>query len=206
MKRRNLLIVFLVGLLAIVAAAFLLLDFRLMRAQMAVDSESETFTFSVSGDERPLQLEQDLALYVEAPAGLEDELVAALREELKTNPYVRDINLQEEPLEAAEDTVLVVRIGEPSVLFWSPFYTRSEITARVAYASDGQVDWIDEDPVVIETTEAPSVPVARVRTTHEFNGTAYGLISGPGYATYLASELATQINPSLEDTLSNARS
>ena len=121
MKRNNILIVFLVGLLVILTAAFLLLDFRLMRAEMAVDSESETFAFSVSGDERPLPLEQGLALYVQAPRGLEEELVEALREELRTNPYVRDINLREEPPVPAEGTVLVVTIGEPSVLFWSHF-------------------------------------------------------------------------------------
>lgn len=206
MKGKNTRIVFLVVLLVILAAAFLLLEFRLMRAQMAVDSESETFAFSVSGDERPLPLEQDLDLCVQAPQELEDELVEALREALKTNPYVRDVRLQGEPMVAAEDSVLVVTMDEPSVLFWSPFYTRSVITARVAYASDGEVDWIDQEPVVFESTEAPEEPVVRVRTTHEFEGNAYGLISGPGYAAYLVGELATQINGSLADTLANAGS
>ncbi|HEX6383766.1 MAG TPA: hypothetical protein VF177_03755 [Anaerolineae bacterium] len=185
----------------IIAAAFLLLDFRLLRAQMAVDSNAGTYSFSID-EERRLPLEQDLDLYVQAPQGLEAQVVEALSEELPTNPYVRAVNVQEEPLAAAVDSVVVVEIDEPSVLFWSPFYARTVMTVDVAYASDGEVAWIDEDVVVLESSDPP-VPVVRVRAEHSFNGSAYGLISRPGYASYLANELATHINASLANTLAD---
>lgn len=201
MKRSTRLILFLVALLVIIAAVFLLLDFRLLRAQMAVDSNTETYSFSID-EGRRLPLEQDLDLYVQAPQGLEEALVEALSEELPTNPYVGAVNVEEEPPAAAADSVLVVEIDEPSVLFWSPFYARTVMTVDVAYASDGEVAWIDEDVVALVSSDPP-VPVVRVRAEHTFNGRAYGLISGPGYASYLANELATYINAALANTLAN---
>lgn len=201
MKRSAQLLLALAILLVIFAAAFLLLNFRLMEAQMAVDSNAATYSFSVD-DETPLPLEQDLDLYVQAPLDLEDELVEALRQELRSNPYVRDINVPAEPVAAAADSVLVVEIDEPSAFFWSPFYAQSVMVAEVAYASDGEVAWIDEEAVVLEAQDPP-VPVVRVRAEHTFDGSAYGLISNPGYARYLAVEVADTVNQSLADTLAS---
>lgn len=201
MKRGALLLLLLAVLLIVLAAAFLLLDFRFQQARMAVDSNVSTYSFNV-GKETPLPLEQDLALYVQAPPELEGELAQALSEELTTNPYVRDINLQAEPVAAAADSVLVVEIDNPSVLFWSPFYTRSVMTVNVAFASDGAVAWIDQD-VVTMTSEDAAGPVVRLRGEYSFDGNAYGLISGPGHAHYLAQEAARAINQSLADQLAS---
>lgn len=199
MSLRTKLLLVLAVLLVLFAAAFLTLDFRFMQAQMAVDHSAATYSFSID-EETPLPLEQDLDLYVQAPLDLADELAEALATELKTNPYVRDINVQAEPIAAAADSVLVVEIDDPSVLFWSPFYTRSVMTVNAAYASDGEVAWIDEDVVRLRS-EGEGMPVARIGAEYTFDGRAYGLISGPGYATYLADEVAQQINEGLADGL-----
>lgn len=199
MSLRTKLLLVLAVLLVLFAAAFLTLDFRFMQAQMAVDHTAATYSFSID-EETPLPLEQDLDLYVQAPLDLADKLAEALAAELTTNPYVRDINVQTEPVAAAADSVLVVEIDDPSVLFWSPFYTRSVITVNAAYASDGEVAWIDEDVVHLRS-EGEGMPVARIRAEYTFDGRAYGLISGPGYASYLADEVAQQINEGLADGL-----
>lgn len=201
MRRRTQFILILITLLLLFAAATLLLDFRLIQAQMAVATNASTYSFGVD-DETPLPLEQELDLYLEAPWGLEEALGDALRTELSANPYVREVNLQEGPVAAAPTTVLVVQIEEPSVIFWSPFYTRSSFTVDVAYASDGEVAWIDED--VVGLSGEDGLPVARLHGEYRFDGTAYGLISGPGYATYLAGEIAQQVNQALADSLATA--
>ena len=97
-------------------AATLLLDFRLMQAQMSVTRNASTYSFGVD-EGAPLPLEQEVDLYLDAPWGLEGALAEALRAELKDNPCVRDVNLQEGPVAAAPATVIVVEIAEPSVFF-----------------------------------------------------------------------------------------
>lgn len=201
MKQRTQLLLVLAILFVIVAAAFLLLDFRLQQAETGTTSNASTYSFATD-EETSLPLEQDLELYVQAPPGLEDELVAALRQELVSNPYVRDVNLQEEPPRPAEDSVLVVEIDEPSAHFWSPFYAHTAMTVNVSYASDGEVAWIDEEVAAMDAQDPP-LPVVRVRAEHRFDNTAYGLISRPGYRRYVAEEVAKRVNRSLAGTLTS---
>ena len=201
MKRGTQLLILLGVLALLLAAAFLLLDFRLQRAQMAADSTVSTYSFSVD-EESPLPLEQPLDLYVQAPLALEDELAEALVAELAANQYVRDVNLRQGSRRRAGDSVLVLTIEEPSVLFWSPFYARTVVNVTTAYASDGEVAWIEED-VVVMTSESTADPVVRVRGEYKFDGSSFGLISGPGYAHYLAEEVAQTVSQSLADSLTN---
>ncbi len=162
MKQSTQLILLLVGLLVVFTAIFLLLDFRLLQGQMAVNSSASTFASSVDEQSR-FPLNQDVDLYVQAPQEFENKLVGALREALQTNPYLGEINPEidpelnpdAEPLLAAEGSVLVIEIEDPTTFFWTPFYARSETTVQVAYASDGEVTWIGEDTVVFETTDPP---------------------------------------------------
>jgi len=201
MKRLAKLLLLATIVLVIFAAAFLLLDFRFQQAQMAVDSSVETYAFSVD-DETPLPLEQTLDLYIRAPLSMEDELAEALRAELATNPYVREVKLREAPPAPADDSVLVLAIDEPSVLFWSPLYARTVLNVTAAYASDGAVDWIEEDVVHLEN-DGLANPVVRMRGEYALDGSAYGLISGPGYAHYLAEELAQMVNESLANNVAS---
>lgn len=201
MKRGAQLLILLAVLIVLLAAAFLLLDFRLQRAQMATDSTVSTYSFNAN-EESPLPLEQRLDLYVEAPLGMQDELAEALDAELAANQYVGDIILRQGPRRPADDSVLIITIDEPSVLFWSPFYARTVMSVTVAYASDGAVAWIDEDVVTL-TSEDAADPVIRMDGEYTFDGSAYGLISGPGHAHYLAQEIAQTVNQSLADSLNN---
>lgn len=202
MKRRIKIALFLSVPLVILVALFLLVDFRLLQGQLTADSEVETFSFG-AGEETVQPLAQDIDLYLQVSRELEDELGPALAEELRANnSYARNVRLQEGPLQPAQDAVLVVDIEQDSDLFWSPFLTQSEITARVAYASDGAVAWIDEEVVRLKSSDS-TAPVVRVRAEHQFSGRAYGLISNPGYRHYLADKLAAQINASLVKTLND---
>lgn len=204
MKRQNQLLLLTVVLLAGAAAAFLLLAFRLQRAQMAVDSEVAAYGFGRAEEASPTAAQvapaaaRDLDLYVEVPAALKDEMVEALRAALDANGYVEEVMVREGVPAPADESVLVVAIEEPSVLFWSPFYVRTVMSVSAAYASDGEVDWIEDDVVVLTSEDGDEDSrVVRMRGEYGFDGRAYGLISGPGYAQYLAEEVAHHVNQSL---------
>jgi hypothetical protein len=200
-KRRTQSMLLLAIAAVLITAAFLLLDFNLQQARMSVDSSRETYTFSID-ENTTLPLEQDIDLYVDAPLNLQEELEAKLSEELPAVPYVRDVNLLEGTPDPSENSILIVEILEPAVEFWSPFYTRTLLTVDVAYASDGEVAWIDE-PVVRLNNQGVPEPVVRVHTEHNFDGSAYGLISRSGHNQYLAEEIAGTISHSLAATLAS---
>jgi hypothetical protein len=202
MTQKNRLLLLVVVLLIIIAGAFLLLDFRLSRQTMAVNAQTERYSANVD-QTHPLPAAQDLDLYVVAPEALEEDLTAALLAELAQNPYAGRITVKEEPLQAASNAVLVVRVAGSPGSVWTPFYTRAVLEGQVAYASDGAVDWMEPGTVVLEAPDPPQ-PMMKVRGTQEFRGTGYGLISRPGYHRYLAGELASQINTLLETQLSGA--
>lgn len=200
MKRFTVWIVLLVILIAV--GAFLWLDIRVVQGETAVESQVETYAFSASSEEMPLLLEQDLALYVIAPERLQDDLTAALVEQLGTSPYVRDVNRRQPPAAAAPDSVLVVEIDEANVL-WTPFYARSRLPVTVAYASDGEVAWIDEEVVRLNNDEPVEGLVVRLSGEFQVTDTAYGVMSLPGYYHYLGRQLAIRINESVAESLAN---
>lgn len=189
-------------LLIAAAAAFWFLDFHVSRAELATNSQAGRYAFSVDED-HPLSQGADLDLYVFAPDRLDPALAEALVEKLQGNPYVGAVTLRDEPLQAAAGSVLVVRVEDPASFLWTPFYTKTEAGVDVDYASDGDVAWIDVQPVVLEATDPPQ-PVVRVDATLELEGSGYGLISSPAYSDYLAEELARQIDELLHNQLATA--
>lgn len=198
MKRNTLLLLVLIVLLA--AVAFLLLDFRLSQQTMAVNSQAARYTSGVDAGP-PLPAGESLDMYVIAPPWLAARLEDRLAEALDGNPYIGQITVRDEPLQEATGAVLVVSVEEPAVAFWTPFYTQTEAKAEFAYALNGEVDWIDVTPVVMESGDPPQADV-RVQATLDLDASGYGLISRPGYYSYLAGEMAVQINHLLEEQLS----
>jgi hypothetical protein len=200
MKRNTLLLLLIFVLLVI--AAFLFVDFRVSQQTMTVNSTAGRYTIgNDSGDAIPAG--RPLDLYVIAPRWLAPKLEAALADALDNNPYVGQLTVQQEPLQAASDSVLVVRVDEPAAALWTPLYTRTEAQAKMAYALNGEVDWIGVTPVVMESGDPPR-PDVRVDATLDLAGSGYGLISRPGYFSYLAAEIAAQINTLLEQQVSGA--
>jgi hypothetical protein len=198
MKRNSSLYLILAAVLVIVAA-FFLVDFRLSQTSLATQSQTESYSFSVE-EPNDVLANQALDLYVQAPERLRDELADSLVTALQDNPYASTVTLREEPLQSAAGSVLVVAVEEPSTLMWTPVYVRTDATVRFAYALDGEVAWIDVTPVVLESSDPPQA-VVRLRGTMDLDGSGYGLFSRPGYASYLADELAGQISGLLEAQL-----
>lgn len=200
--KQNRSLLLLLAAVVVIVAAFFLIDFRLSQTSLATQSQTERFAFSVEAA-NGIPKGQDLDLYVQAPAWLREALADSLVTALDSNEYISTVTVREEPLQAAAGAVLVVEIEEPSTLTWTPVYVRTDATVRVAYALDGDVAWIDVTPVVLESSD-PAQAVVRLRGTMDLDGSGYGLFSRPGYASYLADELAGQINTLLQGQLTEA--
>ncbi len=200
MKRSTLLLLLSIMLLLVFGVLFSLSDFRLQHAEMAVDSTASTYAFGDDTEGSATQA-QALDLYVRIPTMIESELVQALRDELATNPYVGQIKLRETPPAAGKESVLVLTMEDPQSLFWTPVYARAALVVDVAYASDGEVEWMGEEVVELKAQEPLAARIVRVRGEYSFDDSAYGLISRRGYFTYLADEVAQTVNQALADTL-----
>lgn len=199
--KRNSTLLLLVAILVIVAA-FFLLDFRLSQTSLSTQSQTARFAFSVE-EANGIPTGQDLDLYVQAPGWLREALTDSLETALRGNEYISTVTVREEPLQAADGAVLLVEVQEPNTLLWTPVYVRTDATVKVAYALDGDVAWIDVTPVVLESSDPPQA-VVRLRGTMDLDGNGYGLFSRPGYASYLADELAGQVNTLLQMQLTEA--
>lgn len=127
-----------------------------------------------------------------------DKAGETLGEQLKANPYVGNIRLRSGPPEPAAGSVLRVQIVEPEVL-WLPVYGQAQMEISVAYASDGEVDWMNE--AVIRSTSGPFTVRVSGRLTLE--DLSYGLMSRPGYNSHLSQWIAGEISGALESALSN---
>jgi hypothetical protein len=191
MRRSTLFVI----LLILAAAAFLLLDFQAVRGQFNTENQVATFSASIN-PEQPLPQDRPLDLYVIGPEALAAELSRELAGQLGANPYIGEVNLRQAPPQKASASPLVVEIPQPGV-FWTPVFGRTTMAVDIAYASDGEVDWIDADVVEFSSGE----PVARVRGEFQFRDTAFGLLSRPGYYSYLSENIAAQVSSSLETSL-----
>jgi hypothetical protein len=156
-----------------------------------------TYAFSIDEDSK-LPLNQALEVYIIGNSGLERVLGQALENSLHNN-YIGSIELRQGDPQPTEKSVLVVEITKPDLL-WTPVYSQADIEMRVAYASDGEVDWIDEEPVNLSSGQ----PAVRVRGDYQMQATATGLMSLTGVRTYFAQQLASQVAASLMERLTSA--
>jgi hypothetical protein len=173
---------------------FLLLDFHLLSGQ--ANSSSQVSTYSFGLEDGPLPTNQTLVVYVNGSSGLENKLSKRLPDALRGNVLGNTIEVREgEPL-PSEGSVLVIDLARFDQL-WTPFLGQADIEYKVAYASDGEVDWIDEQSVDL-TNASPTI---RTRGDYQMSARPYGLMSLMGFRTYLADRMAEQIAQSLQERL-----
>jgi hypothetical protein len=189
--------IILIVLMVIIIAAFLLLDFRLIQGKANASSQVSTYAFSIDKGTQ-LSIHQPLDVYVIGNTEIGHTLAEALSETLTGIPGVSTIEFHDGTPELSEDSVLVVDVQQ-SDMTWTPFYSQTDVKMQVAYASDGEVEWIDEQTVELTNGK----PVVRVRGDYEMDASARGLMSLPGYRSYLAESLAEQIASSLTERLFN---
>lgn len=185
-------------MLLLVVAAFLVLDFHITQARSNVEFQSSTYSTNVSS-QTPLPLEQPTDLYVQDRSRLGRELGERLVESLVEIQYIGEVNSREGEPQAADGSVIVIDVRDSNI-FWTPVFGRSTFDVQVSYASDGEVDWIEED--VVRFVDGDTI--ARIRANFHSRHSVTGLMSLPGFYTVAADELAARIRDSLQSSLVQA--
>lgn len=179
----------------VLAAVFILFDFRAMRGTFQSEHTLTTMSFGSEGPDE-IAMNQPLDVYIQGPSPARDWLADALIREIEQNPYVGSVSLCSGEPAAAENTILVVRVDSASV-FWAAVFGRSRSKIEVRYATNGSVDWMDEE--VIESE--PGSYTKWIKGSFEGNDTAFGLMSLRGYYSYLGQQFGAQISSALRNAL-----
>jgi hypothetical protein len=193
MKKSSLWLLGGIGLLVLLALAFLFLDFQIARSNTQAESQVTTSRSNPPGSEG-LPENQELQVYIEGPARLAGALRRELARQLEPSRYFSQVTILDAPQDVAGRPNLAVVIEEPQVL-WTPVFARSEFNLRVAFASNGDLSWrYEESP----SHHFSGEPAAVVSGDFQIMDTTLGIISRPAYLEYLGEQAALRISESLE--------
>jgi hypothetical protein len=137
---------------------------------------------------------QNLALVVEGPDALADVIAETCR--VAFSPRFSGVEILDEIPAQSEGAILVLEFTDAGLL-WTPVYGRAQaFTVKAAYASQGEMDWRHESPVVLSSEEAPMI---RSDGSVTISGRSWGLMTRPGFYQTVANPLATKLLSHLED-------
>jgi hypothetical protein len=192
MKRRS--IFGLAGLVILLAAAFLLVSFRLISSRTATNS---TVAASRGGDTGPSWnfSPETTGLYV----GAEERMAQALRERVKrllqSQEHMGKFTSLNAPADQMDIPQLYVQV-KPVTHVWTPVYAHSEYELVIAYASNGDIPFRDDaTPHFVYMDDQP---VLQFQGKISLTDNSWGLMSLPGYRDYLADQLAGQVQKTLQ--------
>lgn len=168
----------------LLVVVFLVLDFKVAFSTTTVDSQTTTLNSGNGYAERP-----PLVIFVQAPNNLTEPLRQALFNQVGTLAPFSTMALTETPASDPGSAALVV-VVDPRTYIWTPVYARANLPVRVAFASDGQVDWnqLGEIDTVMQAS-----PEVRMTGGLEIQDRSLGLISHPGYRSYIANQISGKV-------------
>ena len=184
-NNRNLI---LLGAMVLVAAAFLLLDFRL--AASRTTTEKLVMTTDM-GENMPASMRQKekISLVMVGEGSLVDALQKALIQEIE-QAGLGEIWLEQELQSRYQNPVLIVKVGEPGPA-WTPFFAMGGFSVHAGYDSSGDTTFmqaVEETHTIVGKPDA-----ANMYAEYDVKDTSLGLISRPSYQRYLAELLAREI-------------
>jgi len=181
--------------LLVLLAAFLLLDFRLMTSQTAMNSETAS---SRSGDTNtPWEFSPAVTgLYVEGKGRLAEALQARVKDLIQNQEPIGQITAIDAPADRMDIPILYAEII-PLKHFWTPLYARSEYRLVVAYASNGDTSFRKQ--AVVHFQSSGDEPFKQYKASFTFQDTSIGVISARGYQHYLAEKMAGMVQQSLQN-------
>jgi hypothetical protein len=181
MKHRRIGII--LGGLAILTAAFLLLNFHMAVSNNRVDSSISTTSI---GERLPDAMQHREKITI-AVAG-EGPLVSALQRALilkMRQAGIGNVELAQDFKPVYQNPVLLVTAGDQGVI-WTPFFATSQFSIRAGYASNGDTT----SPLVYDNRNGPALNMS---AEFEVNDRSWGILSRPGYYQILAESLAQTI-------------
>lgn len=196
MKRIAIIIATLILLVAACVTSLLVMNFQAKQSQSNVDKQITTYTAEPENSSGfPAQMR--LALYVQGSDRMADQLRETLQEQLSAVPAFQQVELIKEAPEISDQPVLVVEFDQLNIT-WTPVKSVSKIDLQAAFASDGDVSWRYEKPVIMNNR---GESVIRVEGEFTLNDNTLGLVSRPAYQDYLGEQLASNISAALKEAL-----
>jgi hypothetical protein len=196
MKRVLLILTALILLIGVCAASLLVMNFQAKQSQSNVDKQVATYT-SQPENSSGFPTQMRLAIYVQGSDPVANTLRETLKERLSQAPAFQQVELLNEPPEISDQAVLVIEFDQRHII-WTPVKSVSQIALQAAFASDGDVSWRHEKPVIMRND---GESVVRVEGEFNFRDDTLGLVSRPAYQQYLGEQLASSISEALQDAL-----
>jgi hypothetical protein len=97
--------------------------------------------------------------------------------------------------QASDGPVLFVEVT-PRQFLWLAVYTRAKLDVHMVYSSDGDLSWMDQQAVVMESS-----PLVRMRGDFEVADTSIGLMTLRGQARYLGRQAADELLKAIDANL-----
>jgi hypothetical protein len=183
----------LLGVIAVLGAAFMLLNFRL---GVNKTSSEKNLTTTGMGDQIPgaMQRREKISIALVGEDPFVDILQRALAAEMR-NAGIGDIEFVQGLAQAYQNPALVVQMGKMDLL-WTPLFATGQFSVRVGYASNGNTAFMGETPITIDNQDGSTL---NAYGEYIVRDRSWGLISRPGYHQILADYLAQQIAAVLKD-------
>jgi hypothetical protein len=185
MKKYRLLV--LTGLLGILLAAFLLINFH---AAVSNTRSQNNIVTSGIGDQLPdaMQHRDPIAIVVDGDGPFVDALQISISEQMR-KAGLGNVPLAGGHTAADSKPVLLVKVAKPE-LIWTPFFGKSQFTVKVGYASNGDLSFLEKTPVTYNNQNGS---VLNMSAEYQVEDQSWGIISYPGYYQILSDWLARAI-------------
>jgi hypothetical protein len=174
---------------------FLTLDFKAAFSTTTNDTQVTTINSGEGYAERP-----PLVIFVQAPDNLAEPLRRALFNRVGTLAPFSTMTLTETPASDPGSAALVV-VVDRRIYIWTPVYATANLSVRVAFASDGRVDWNQLGEIDTVMRASPEV---RMSGNLEIRDRSLGLISHPGYRSYIAGQISDKVVESIKTAFTSS--
>ncbi len=185
MKRNRIWI--LLGGLILLTVLFSLANFHLSFSKNSVSRNSVTTGI---GADMPAAVQQrdNIMVIVEGKGGMVTALEKALRSQISAGGIANPV-ITEAVEPGNKNPVLLVKIADKQV-FWTPVYGSSNVQALVGYASNGDLELIQNLPLENTNLSGASIMMSG---EYKLTGRSFGFISLPGYHRMLAQAIVASI-------------
>jgi|GEM_PF-2415665 len=186
----------LLGGIALISAAFLLLNFRVATSDTQAIQKILTTELEGNYPDR-LQRNDRISLVLVGEGPLAGALQKALTEKMD-KAGMGELELAQEREPRYPNPVLVVTVSRPT-LIWAPFFAMSQFSMHAGYATNGDATFMEDLDKTQPYIRNPDPSAVNLYTEYEGTDRSYGLISHPGYHQYLADYLAQEIVQALKN-------
>jgi hypothetical protein len=188
---------FLLGVIVLISAAFLLLNFRLAKSNTQA-IERILVTELKNGYPARLQPNDKISLVLVGKGPLVRPLEKALTEKMDKSRIGGILELAQELEPPVSNPVLVVQVDRSSPS-WTPFFAMSHFFIHAGYATNGDMTFMEGLDKTKPYIRNPDPSVVDWYTEYDITDRSFGLISRLGYHEYLADYLAQEIVQTLKN-------